>query len=91
MWEEVSARNVNQGGGRQVGGVGDTDCGVMGEYREVKYIPKPQDEESPGSGMIYRRVLGVVYIRWVRPVERGEGRIVATVSSIPPPTHGESG
>ena len=33
--------------------MGDTDQEVMGEYREVKYSPIPQDEENPASGMMY--------------------------------------
>ena len=37
--------------------MGNTDWEVMSEYEEVKYSPKPQDEENPADGMMYRRVV----------------------------------
>ena len=36
--------------------MGDTGQEVMGKYGEVEYSPKPQDEENPSNGMMYRRM-----------------------------------
>ena len=38
---------------RQGGGGGYTNTEVMGEYGEVKYSLKPEDEENTNCGMMY--------------------------------------
>ena len=37
--------------------MGYTNQEVMGEYGEVKYSLKLQDEENPAGGMMYRRMV----------------------------------
>ena len=53
LQEEAAARSINLGGGCQGSVVGDINQEVMGEYGEIKYSPKPQDEENTAGGMIY--------------------------------------
>ena len=36
---------------------------VMGEYREVKYSPKLQDEKNPAGGMMYQRMVEMAIAR----------------------------
>ena len=37
--------------------MGDTHWEEIGEYREVKYNPKLQNEENPAGGMMYQRMV----------------------------------
>ena len=59
LYQEADALNFNRSGGFQGGGVIDTNLGVMGEYGEMKYSPKLQDEENSAGGMMYQRMVNM--------------------------------
>ena len=66
--------------------MGDTDQEVMGEYEEVKYSPKPQDELNPAGGMIYQRMMEI-YKAGEGTGEKGGvggGLMMQQQQSIPP-------
>ena len=57
----------------------------MGEYGEVKYSPKPQDEENPAGGIMYRRMVDMSKAREGMCGAVGGGSTMHQKKSVPPP------
>ena len=65
--------------------MGDTNQEVMGEYKEIKYSPKPQDEGNPACGMMYQTMVEMAKAREVTVVAGGSiiDAAAATIHTSP--------